>query len=207
MNHMNMSSGMHMNMPMDMGPMCGASAGGASNFLFYLGLFFFAGTLFYLFRLAFRGYLKQVNGYADPENEFWHGVCMMAMTSMLAPNLVSLFTPTLFLWTLPVGVIWYVLRAFTYGKKLPYNKQWYDLAHAAMLFGMWWMFAAPVNNAFLTGLFATYWAWFASYYAARIAGDFKKPHWLSFGQDIAHFVMAVVMVLMTLWPAHFMVMA
>jgi hypothetical protein len=195
MNHMD-----HINHMMDH---AAATAGGI-DYLFCLGLFFFAGALFYLFRLAAPRYLRQVNGYWDAENEFWHGACLIAMTTMLAPSVVSLFTATLWIYVLPVGVAWYLLRAFTYGKKLPFNKQWYDLAHAAMLFGMWWMFAAPIAHPAITALFAAYWTWFGSYYAVRLWGDFKKPHWLSFGQDIAHFTMALVMVLMTLWPATFM---
>lgn len=179
-----------------------ASSGG--NFLFFLGLGFLAGVLFYIFRLASPKYLRKVNGYWDPENEFWHGMCLLAMVTMLAPSLVQLFTATVWLYTLPVGVIWYIIRAFGYGKRIPHNKQWYDFAHAAMLFGMWWMFAAPLSAPILTVLFAGYWSWFGGYYSTRIWSDFKKPHWLSFGQDIAHFVMAVVMVLMTLFPATFM---
>jgi hypothetical protein len=105
-----------------------------------------------------------------------------------------------------VGSVMYLLRAFTYGRRLPHNKQWYDFAHAAMLFGMWWMFAQPLSGALVTWAFAAYWSWFGSYYGWRIFKDFKQPHWLTFGQDIFHFTMAFVMVVMTVWPNYLMVM-
>jgi hypothetical protein len=56
----------------------------------------------------------------------------------------------------------------------------------------------------VTIVFTAYWTWFGSYYAVRLCNDFKKPHWLSFGQDAAHFVMAAVMALMMLFPLTFM---
>lgn len=174
------------------------------DYLFLLGLVFFAGALFYMFRLSRPNYLRKINGYWDPENEFWHGMCLLSMVTMLSPSLVQLFTPTVWAYMLPIGICWYLIRAFTYGKKIPHNKQWYDFAHAAMLFGMWWMFVEPINNSIFTAIFAGYWTWFAGYYSTRIWADFKKPHWLSIGQNLAHFVMAVVMVLMTVAPVTFM---
>jgi len=160
---------------------------------------FFAGTLFYVFRLLNAQYLRKVNGYHDRENEFWHGACLLGMVACLTPALMPL-PETLWLYLFPVGTLWYLLRAFTWGRRLAYNKQWYDLAHAAMLFGMWWMFAAPLAHPAITVAFTAYWVWFGSYYAWRIREDFKNPHWLSFGQDIAHFGMAAVMAIMTVWP-------
>ena len=170
-----------------------------------LGMAFLIGTLFYLFRLCRPGYLTQVNGYVDSENEFWHGACLLAMATSLTPALAPV--PTLvWLWVLPVGSLWYLLRAFTYGRRLAHNKQWYDFAHAAMLFGMWWMFAHPLSGVLVTGVFAAYWSWFGSYYGWRLCNDFKRPHWLTFGQDIFHFTMALVMVVMTVWPNYLMIM-
>lgn len=73
------------------------AASGGFDFLFLLGLLFLGGTLFYVFRLACPGYLRKVNGYFDPENEFWHGMCLLSMVSMTAPNLVPVFTATLWI--------------------------------------------------------------------------------------------------------------
>lgn len=172
-------------------------------FLSLLAGFFLLGAFYYCFRLFSPKYLTKVNGYLDRENEVWHGACMVGMVSCLAPGwfgIADLFWQIAF----AVGTAWYLVRAFTYGRSLPFNKQWYDFAHAAMMFGMWWMFAAPVSGIVVTVLFTAYWTWFGSYYAWRLYNDFKKPHWLSFGQDIAHFVMAVVMALMMVFPGTFM---
>lgn len=180
-----------------------ASAASSIPFLEILAGFFLLGALFYCFRLYARKYITSVNGYHDRENELWHCACMMGMVSCLAPTWYGI--PDLFwLITFAIGTAWYLVRAFTYGRKLPFNKQWYDFAHAAMLFGMWWMFASPVSGLFVTVVFAGYWTWFGSYYAVRLYNDFKKPHWLSFGQDTAHFVMAIVMALMMVFPMTFM---
>ncbi|MBY0358609.1 MAG: thioredoxin [Candidatus Obscuribacterales bacterium] len=168
-----------------------------------LSCFFAAGVLFYLFRLCNPLLLRSVNGYVDAENEFWHAACLLGMVACLTPSWLPL--PTI-VWNglFIIGTAWYLIRAFTYGLKLPHNKQWYDLAHAAMLFGMWWMFVAPLKHPLVTWLFAAYWGWFGSYYALRLWADCKKPHWLPFGQDIAHFGMALVMLAMTVAPAYFM---
>jgi len=172
-------------------------------FLAVLAGFFLVGTFFYCFRLYARNYVTSVNGYHDRENELWHGACLFGMVSCLEPTWYA-FPAIVWQIVFAIGTVWYLVRAFTYGRKLPFNKQWYDFAHAGMLFGMWWMFTAPVSGVLITGLFTAYWSWFGSYYAVRIYNDFKKPHWLSFGQDIAHFVMALVMALMMLFPATFM---
>jgi hypothetical protein len=190
----------HMDHMEHMHQMQGASA---FPFLSVLAGFFLLGTLFYVFRLYSRNYLTRVNGYHDRENEFWHGACLLGMVSCLAPSWLAVSDLA---WQIAfaIGTVWYLVRAFTYGRKLPFNKQWYDFAHAAMLFGMWWMFAAPISGVLVTAVFTAYWTWFGSYYAVRIYNDFKHPHWLSFGQDIAHFAMAVVMALMMVFPITFM---
>lgn len=167
-----------------------------------LSLLFLGGTLFYLFRLVSPGYLRTANGYYDGENEFWHGACLLGMSACLTPAWLPV---PVFVWTslFTLGTLWYLVRAFTYGRKLAYNKQWYDFAHAAMLFGMYWMFAQPIQHWLVTLAFAAYWTWFGSYYVYRLSLDFKKPSWLSFGQDGAHFMMSLVMLIMTVWPAAF----
>jgi hypothetical protein len=170
-----------------------------------LGATFLMGTLFYLFRLSNPAYLRKVNGYVDSENEFWHGVCLLAMVTSLTPPLAPVPT-SVWLWGLPVGVLWYLYRAFTYGRRLPHNKQWYDFAHAAMLFGMWWMYAQPYHGQYVTWGFAAYWGWFGSYYVCRLFADLRKPNLLSFGQNVFHLLMALVMLVMTLWPNYLMVM-
>lgn len=174
-----------------------------NTLIYSLSAFFALGAGFYLFRLFSPSYLKQVNGYHDAENELWHGVCLLGMVGCLTPWVLPL--PAI-AWSVVfgAGTTWYLLRAFTWGKNLKYNKRWYDLAHAAMLGGMYWMFASPVVHPLVTAMWTAYWLWFGGYYVYRLIGDFKNPHWLGFGQDIAHLVMALVMALMMVWPSTFM---
>lgn len=167
-----------------------------------LSLLFLGGTLFYLFRLVSPAYLRKMNGYYDGENEFWHGACLLGMSACLTPAWVP--APTVvWLVLFALGTFWYLARALSWGLRLPYNKQWYDFAHAAMLFGMWWMFAQPIQHWLADLALAAYWTWFGSYYVYRLSLDFKKPTWLGFGQDGAHFMMSLVMLIMTLWPTAF----
>ena len=176
---------------------------GSFPFLEILAGFFLIGALFYCFRLYARKYVTAVNGYHDRENELWHCLCMIGMVGCLEPGWYG--APNM-VWQISfaIGTIWYLVRAFTFGRKLPYNKQWYDFAHAAMLFGMWWMFASPINSMVATTILTIYWIWFGSYYAMRLYHDCQKIHWLSLGQDMGHFVMAIVMALMMIFPATFM---
>lgn len=184
-----------------MQPLCGL----AFDFSLTIALtcLFLTGTAFYIFRLGNPHLLRKANGYFDWENELWHAVCLLGMAACLAPVLLPI---PIVIWSVlfPIGTAWYLVRAFTYGLKLPYNKQWYDLAHAAMLFGMWWMFVEPAKHFFITLAFAGYWGWFGSYYLKRLIDDYKKPQGLSIGQDLFHFAMAAVMLLMTISPATFM---
>jgi len=167
-----------------------------------LSLMFVGGAFFYIFRLFSPTRLRAVNGYYDGENEFWHGACMLGMVACLTPAWLPV---PVIVWLVgfAIGTGWYVVRALTYGRRLTHNKQWYDWAHAAMMFGMWWMFAQPVSNLFITVAFAAYWTWFGSYYVYRLTLDFKKPTLLGFGQDGAHLLMSVVMLFMTVLPSAF----
>lgn len=177
------------------------------GFILTLAVWFALGTAFYAFRLVSPAYLKRVNGYYDIENEFWHGACLLGMVACLTPWILP--APAMF-WSIlfGVGTVSYLVRAFTWGKSRPFNKQWYDFAHAAMLGGMGWMFASPVVHPLATIAWTAYWVWFGSYYLYRVWNDFKNSTgtfpWLGFGQDIAHLTMAIVMALMTVWPATFM---
>ncbi len=167
-----------------------------------LSLVFLSGVCFYLFRLFSPGYMRRANGYYDGENEFWHGICLLGMSACLTPSWLPV-PQLVWLVVFPVGFVWYLVRGLTYGKHLTYNKQWYDFAHAAMLFGMWWMYAEPTQHWLAVVALGAYWLWFGSYYAFRLRLDFSKPSWLAFGQDGAHFLMAVVMFIMTVWPSVF----
>jgi hypothetical protein len=172
-----------------------------------LGAAFLCGAVYYLFRLCNPAYLTRLYGYADAENEFWHGTCLLAMVTMLTPRLVSI-PNMVWVWVLPVGCFWYLLRSVSWGRRKPHNKLWYDLAHAAMFFGMWWMYAQPLSNelAAVHWAFVAYWGWFGSYYVVRLLGDLWKASWLAFWQDVFHLGMAVCMVVMTIWPTYLMAM-
>jgi hypothetical protein len=170
-----------------------------------LAFAFLMGAVFYLFRLCNPAYLTRVNGYCDGENEFWHGVCLVAMVTALCPAMAPVPT-AIWCYVLPSGSVWYLLRAATWGRKKPHNKLWYDIAHAAMFFGMWWMYFHPVSDPRITAAFLAYWTWFGSYYIVRLLGDLRHGHWLSTMQDVFHLGMASVMVVMTLAPMYLMPM-
>lgn len=167
-------------------------------FVYSLAGAFFAGAVFYLYRLLFPAPLKALYGYHDWQNEVGHGICMLAMASAMAP--VSLQLPSLF-WAISLTAvgIFFLFRAITWGRKLPYNKWWWDWAHVGMLLGMAIMFM-PISVGYFVYALAAFWLWFASYYAWELYQDFKKPKALYIGSDLAHFAMGIVMLIMTVFP-------
>ncbi len=168
-----------------------------------LSIMFAGGVLFYLYRLFNPEVMRTANGYYDGENEFWHGACLLGMVACLSPAWVPL-PSWVFMGTFAVGSYWYLIRALTYGRELSYNKWWYDWAHVAMNFGMFWMFAQPFDHWLVTAAFAAYWAWFGSYYLYRMYTlDRPNPTFLGIGQNFAHLLMAAVMFVMTVWPMAF----
>lgn len=186
MNHMD-----HMNMPM--------GAYMAPLWLIYgLSAFFFAGTLFYLYRLVRPSVVRSTYGYYDWQNEIGHGVCMAAMAFSLAPPAVQL--PSIF-WavTLFGAGAFFLVRAATWGRKLPYNKWWWDWAHVGMLLGMSLMFL-PVQVGAFAYVLDAFWLWFAAYYTYELVHDLMKPKALYVGSDISHLSMGVVMFIMTVAP-------
>lgn len=174
-------------------------------FVFSLAAVFFAGACFYLYRLFAVTAVKKAYGYHDWENEIGHGICMLAMASSLAPAAFKL--PTVF-WTvsLSAGAVWFTARALTWGRKLPYNKAWWDWAHVGMLGGMALMFH-PLNlGSWFTGLQIAFWLWFSGLYAYETYHELKAPKAFSLGSNLSHLLMGVVMLVMTLWPMALMPM-
>jgi hypothetical protein len=165
---------------------------------------FTAGTVFYFVRLISPKLVKKTLGYYDWENELWHGLCLLGMVVCFIPQAFPI-PNSFWCYLFFLGGIWYLLRAYNWGLNLSHNKQWYDIAHSGMLFGMWWMFAQPSKNILLIALNAAFWLWSASYNLhltySNIRKNFKA---LIFGQDIAHALMALVMIGMTLAPNLFM---
>lgn len=164
-----------------------------------LAALFFAGFGFYMYRLFAPAKVKSVYGYADRENEIGHGICMLSMAAMLAPTLIQLSASA---WTyiLSFGCVWFLLRAVTWGRKLPYNVWWYDWAHVGMLGGMTLMFH-PLNlGMWFVILQLAFWGWFAAYYTKELYHDLKTPNMFSLGSDISHLSMGVAMFIMTAWP-------
>lgn len=171
--------------------------------LYTIATIFFAGACFYLYRLLRPNTVKSAYGWTDWENEIGHGLCMLAMASSLAPECLQL--PAMF-WTvtLSIGGAWFVARALTWGRKLPYNKSWWDWAHVGMLLGMALMFY-PLNlGAWFVYVQEAFWLWFTGYYAWQIVRDLPTFKALYLGSDFFHFLMGAVMLLMMLFPEAFM---
>ncbi len=170
-----------------------------------LSMLFLSGACFYLYRILFSSRVKAFYGYVDIENEIGHGLCMAGMATMLAPALLPI-SSTLWGWILAVASAWFLLRAFTWGLKLPHNKIWWDLIHVGMLGLMSAMFFS-ISFTLLTYLASAFWVFFLSYaiywaYLSRRGG--RSAGFLEFGSDLAHIAMGLSMFVMTVWPAALM---
>lgn len=171
--------------------------------LLSLAVWFFAGACFYLYRLLFAKEVRAVYGYWDIENEIGHGICMLAMVTMLAPMLLPI---PFMVWAglLGAACLWFLARAVFWGRKVSYpTKWWWDWAHVAMLAGMAIMFAG-VSFPLLTYVTGAFWLWFAGYYAYETYHDAKTRKLLYIGSDLAHVSMGVMMFVMTVAPGLFM---
>ena len=165
-----------------------------------LAALFVAGAFFYLFRLLRPDVVRRRLGYWDWENEVGHGLCMLAMAAMLAPSFVPI--PVLF-WLLafPVGAAWFIVRAFTWGRRLPCNKVSNDLVHSGMLLGMFLMFQPLTLGAWFTIPQVAFWAWFAGHYIRELRMHGRTPVVLQLGSDACHLMMGAVMAGMIMFPA------
>jgi len=159
---------------------------------------FFAGGLFYYYRLVKPDSVKSVYGYYDWQNEVGHGLCLLAMASALAPPLWQLPAP---LWAtiLSLAALFFLVRACTFGRKLPYNKWWWDWAHVGMLGSMAMMFL-PVDTGLFSYALEAFWLWFAVYYIWSLVHDLPEPKVYYVGSDLSHLAMGIVMFIMTAFP-------
>lgn len=171
----------------------------------FLSLAFLAGSLFYLYRLFSAKILLRLNGYFDAENEVGHLLCLLAMTTSLAPAQFQIVPAPVWAAIFAAGTAWFALRARLWGKSKAWNKEWYDWAHAGMCFGMFWMYMPLSSHWLATALISCFWLWFAGYYVWLTYHDaVTRPNFMSLGQDIAHLAMGAVMFLMTVFPAAFL---
>ncbi len=164
-----------------------------------LAALFFAGFLFYLYRLISPQKVKAVYNHSDWQNEVGHGLCMLSMAAMLAPALIPISASA---WTyiLSFGCSFFLLRAVSWGRKRPNYVWWYDWAHVGMLGCMALMFH-PLNlGAWFVFLQQAFWLWFAGYYTYELIHDLKSPKFFYLGSDISHLSMGVAMFIMTTWP-------
>lgn len=170
--------------------------------LLSLAVLFLGGAGFYLYRLLFPGQVRAVYGFSDPENDVGHGVCMLAMVTMLAPDLLPV--PFL-LWAVVLGAgsLWFIARALTWGTRFPGTRWWWDWAHVGMLAGMAVMFSC-VDIAQMAWITAAFWLWFAAYYAYATYRDSRAREPLHLGSDLSHLGMGVTMFAMTVAPDLFM---
>lgn len=166
-------------------------------------LWFFAGTVFYLYRILFADRVRAVYGYWDIENELGHGICMLAMVTMLAPMLLPV-PFALWAWVLGAGAVWFTARALTWGKRVSYpNKWWWDWAHVGMLGGMALMFSGA-SFPYMVWISGAFWLWFTGYYVYSTIHDLPSRRVLYLGSDLAHMTMGAMMFTMTVWPELFM---
>lgn len=187
--------------PADM-PMSGALP---EWLLVLFSIWFIAGTLFYLYRLFHSELLRAVDGYFDVQNELSHLWCMPPMVTMLTPQLLPV-PSAIWAYLLGFGTIFFLFRAGTWGRKLPYNRILWDLIHAGMLGFMALMFT-HFHSPLLTWVSAAFWVFFTGYaaswsYKARKEG--RNRGWLGLGSDLAHITMGIVMFFMTVFPHAFM---
>lgn len=168
-----------------------------------LGVLFLAFAGFYLYRLLRPATVKKAIGFFDWEGEAGHFVCMLAMSSHLVSWLIPI-PGSAWIWILGFGTIFYAARAMTWGKLLPYNKQWWDWTHAGMYLGMFTMFQPLPFGPGLTLAFnvamGIFWTWFSLYYIKDAVLDAKAKKSLSFFSDLAHLGMGLAMLVMTIFP-------
>jgi hypothetical protein len=183
--------------------------GSAGWFNLALVLLFFLGGCFYLLRLLSPTLSRKIYNRYDWDGEIGHGLCMFAMFAAFSP--VRVFSHELWGAILEAGALWFLARALTWGRKLPWNVWWYDWAHVAMLSGMGLMFLSVSHQA-LTIFFTLFWGWFSCYYVYESIHDargnptaldqaerrLKKTFYL--GSDLAHLSMGVCMLVMMLAP-------
>ena len=174
-------------------------------FLFLLAVGFLSGTCFYLYRVLFYNRTKAHYGYFDIENELGHGICVTAMVTMLSPSVLPI-APTVWAWVLGFGSIWFLVRTFTWGRKLEYTCILWDLIHFAMLGFMSLMFAgvATLLVSVVASAFWIYFIGYAAWWAYMVRKEGRNTGFLEFGSDLAHIAMGVVMLLMTWFPVMFM---
>jgi len=168
-----------------------------------LAIWFFAGAGFYFYRILFAEHVRSVYGYFDLEVEIGHGLCALAMVTMISPMLLPV--PFL-LWTviLGTGFVWFVVRAITWGRRVSYaTRWWWDWAHVGMLGGMALSFAG-IGAVWLTWPLAGFWAWLAAYYTYELFHDAKTGNKLYIGSDLVHASMGAAMFAMTMVPSLFM---
>lgn len=169
-----------------------------------VGILFLGFAGFYLWRLFRPTMVKNAIGFFDWEGETGHFVCMLAMASHLVPSLIPV--PAIaWSWILGFGTLYYAARALTWGRRLAFNKQWWDWTHSGMFLGMFTMFQAlplsPLLTSVFNGAMLLFWAWFSAYYVKDSVLDARAGKPLSFTSDLAHLSMGVVMLLMALFPA------
>ena len=172
--------------------------------LYLLAVWFLGGGVFYLYRLICKKKVTNIYNYWDWENEVAHGICMIAMVTMLTPALLPISAQV---WALVLGVaaVWFLARALTWGRRWKWNIWWYDWSHVGMFLCMAAMFHPLTAAGWFTAVQAIYWAGHACYYAHRLYRDAKLgAKWLSAGADVSHFSMQICMLLMTLRPHWFM---
>lgn len=145
-----------------------------------VAVLFFAGACFYLYRLLHPDTVRAVYGWTDWENEIGHGICMLAMSSAVAPRFLQ---HPAFFWaiTLSFSAAWFLVRKLTWGRQLSYNKQWWDSALVGML--AWAAIRLPASFWAIILLFGAGWFFVRAFTWGRRLW-YNKLWW-----DLVHFGM------------------
>jgi hypothetical protein len=167
--------------------------------IYSLCALFFAGALFYYYRLVKPDSIKAVYGYYDWQNEVAHGLCLLAMASALAATPLWQMPAPFWASILSLAALFFLVRACTFGRKLPYNKWWWDWSHVAMLGAMAMMFL-PIDTGLFSYALEAFWLWFAGYYVWSLVHDLLEPKVYYIGSDLLHLAMGIVMFIMTAFP-------
>jgi hypothetical protein len=186
--------------------MCGSHATAPAWLLLSLALWFAAGALFYLYRICSPKTVRaNYAGNWDLENEYSHGVCMLAMVSMVSPALLPI-PFMIWAWVLGASSLWFGVRTFSWGLKRPNNKWWWDATHVGMLGFMALMFAGVSSPilAVVSGAFWVYFTVYAAYYTYVLRRAGYNGGWLELGSDLAHITMGGVMFVMVVAPSWLM---
>jgi hypothetical protein len=161
---------------------------------------------FWGYRICSPNAVQRVQGWYDWESELAHQIPFIVMASGFGP--INLHLPSnIWFAVLSVCTMRFLIRALTYGRKLPYNVWWWDWGHVGMFVFMgvdYLPFKLPTLLSYpISSMRMIFWIWIISLNLRELYNDVKKaPKILFFGDDLSHIYMGVVNMLMLLPGVH-----